>query len=105
MRVAAMKLKIEITLLLKFYHPFDGSSFTSVSTYFQNNISDCPLSNPRDVRFGTSHMGPIMALFSHREPVVSQGSMGIMPLLWQCIGMDFSEGRQLCLLGAHLLST
>ena len=35
MRVLAMRLKVEIILFIKLYHPSDGSSFTSVSTYLQ----------------------------------------------------------------------
>ena len=36
MRVVAMRLKMEITQFIKLYNPSDGSSFISVSTYFQN---------------------------------------------------------------------
>jgi len=39
MRVVAMGLNVEIILLVKFYHPSDGSSFTSVSTYLQKKSS------------------------------------------------------------------
>ena len=74
--------------------PPDGSSFTSVSTYFQNNSSECRSSNPRGVRVRASHIGPNTPLSSHREAVVSQGSMGVLRLLLQPIGLDFSELMQ-----------
>ena len=35
-------------------------------------------------------MGPITPLSSHREAVVSQGSMGVMTLPWQAVGLDFN---------------
>lgn len=66
MRVVMMRLKMEIVLFVKLYHSSDGSSFTSVSTYLQNNISGCLSSNPWGVSVSASHMGPIMPLSSHR---------------------------------------
>ena len=105
MRVLTMRLKMEILLMVKLYCTSDGSSFTLVSTFLQNNSSGCPFSKPRGVRVRTSHMGPITHLYSQREAVVFQVSMGIMPLLWQPVGQEFSEGRQIYPLGSHLLST
>ena len=61
----------------------DGSSITSVSINLQNKSSGCPSQNPQGVRLRVSHMGSIMPVSSHREAVVSQGSMVIMPLPWQ----------------------
>ena len=80
MRVVTMRLKMKILLFIKLYHPSDGSSFTSVSTYLHNHSSGCPSFKPQGVRVSCSHMGPIMPLSTHREAVVSQGSMGLMPL-------------------------
>ena len=51
------------------------------------------------------HMGPIMPLSSHREAIVSQGSMGKMPLLWHLVGQVLSERRQFHPIWTHLLST
>ena len=62
-----MRLKMEIILFVKMYHPSDGSSFTSVSTYLQNNSSGYPSSNPRGVRVRASHMGPKTPLSSFNE--------------------------------------
>ena len=42
MRMVDMGLKMEIILFIKLYHTSGGSSFTSVSTYLQNNCSVCP---------------------------------------------------------------
>ena len=70
-RVVAMSLKMDIILLPKLYHPSNGSSFTSVSTYLQKNTSGSPSSNPNVVRVRDSYMGPIMPLSPHREGVVS----------------------------------
>jgi len=52
-----------------------------------------------------SHFGPIPYLSFHRGSVVSQGLVGSMPLPGQPLGLNFSDGRQLRLLCAHLLST
>jgi len=52
-----------------------------------------------------SHFEPITCLTSQRGSVVSQCLVGIMPLPWQPLGLTFSDGRQLHLLCAHLLST
>ena len=79
---------MEIILLVKLYHTSDGSSFTSVSTYDQNNSSGCSPSNTHGVRVRASHMGPITHLYSHREAVVLQGSMGVLPLPWQHFGHE-----------------
>ena len=95
-RVVAMRLKLLIIQFIKLYQPSDGLSFTSVSTYLQNNSSGCPTCNPHVLRVRVSHMGPIMHLSSPREYTVSQGSMGFMLLPWQPVGVDLSEGRQLC---------
>ena len=72
---------MEIILFVKFYHTSDGSSFTSVSTYLQNNSSGCPSYKPRCFRVSASQMCSNMPLFPHREGILSQGSMGIMSLL------------------------
>ena len=98
MRVMTLRLKMEIPLMVESYHISDGSSFTQVSTSFQNNSSECPSSNPRGVRVRTSHMGPITHLYSHKEAVVLNGSMGIRTLPWQPVAFELSEGSN----SAHL---
>ena len=95
----AIRLYMEIILFFKVYHPSNGSSFTLVSTYFQNNSLGCQWSNPRGVIVTFYHMGPITPLSSHREPIVSQGFMGIIPFPGQPICLDLSEGRQPHILG------
>ena len=47
----------------------------------------------------------ITRLSSHRGSVVSQCSVGSIPLPCQPLGLTFSDGRQRHLLCAHLLST
>lgn len=56
MRVVPMRLKLEIILFNKMYHPSYGSSFTSVSTYLQKNRSRWPSSNTWGMRVRASHM-------------------------------------------------
>ena len=91
MRVVAMRLKMELILFLKLYHPHDGTSFTLVSTYLQNHGSGCPSYNPRVLRVRPSHMGKILPLYAQSEPVMSQGSMGIMPLPLKPVVLDHLE--------------
>ena len=69
-----MRLKMEIILLVKLYHPSNGSSFTSVSTYLQNKKSGCPSFTPWGVMVKSSPMGPITPLSFHREAVYSKES-------------------------------
>ena len=82
MRVVAMRLKMEKIQFGKLCHPSDGLSSTSVSTYLQNNVSGCPQSNPQCVRLRAAQIWPIAPLYSHRETIVTQGSIGIMTLPW-----------------------
>ena len=105
MRAVTMSLKIEIIHLVKLFQPSDGSSFTSVSTYLHNQGSGNKSTNPRIVRVRASHMGPITPLSSHRDTVVSQGSMGIMPFPLEPAGLYLSVERKLRPLWAHVLST
>jgi len=86
-------------------HTSNGSSFNFVSTYLQNMSSVCPIYINWVVTIRASHFGPITRLSSHRRSVVSQCFLGSMPLPWQPLGLNFSDGRQLHLLCAHLLST
>ena len=83
MRVVAIWLKLKILIFTETYHSPDGSSFTSVSTYLKNNSSGCPSSTPRRVWLSSSLMGSNMHLSSHRETVVSQCLMDIIPMPWQ----------------------
>lgn len=55
-----MRLKLDIIQFIKLQHTSDGSPFTSVSTYHQNNCLGCPLSNLQGVRVRASHIWPIM---------------------------------------------
>ena len=93
-RVVAIWFKMETILLIKQFHTCDGFSFTSVSTYLQNNRSGCPSSNRQCVRIRASQMGSNTPLCSHGEAIVSQGLMGILPLLWQPVGLQCWDGRQ-----------
>ena len=90
MKVVAMRLKMDIIHFVKFYHPTNGSSLTSVSTYLQKNSSGFPLHKPRCVRLRDAHMGPNTPFSSQREAVVSQDFMGTIPLPWQPVGLDIS---------------
>ena len=93
----------------KIYHQsvqyIQGSSFYLVSTYLQIMSSGCPIYNNWGGTVRASHFGPIPRLSSHRGSVVSQSMVGSVPLPWQPLGLTFSDGRQLHLLCAHLLST
>ena len=51
-----------------------------------------------------SHIWPITHLFSHRELVGFQGSMGMIPVTWPPLGLHLSEGRQLHTLGDPIFS-
>ena len=86
-RVVAMRLQMEIRVFIQEDHPSDGSSFPSTSIYLQSKSSWCPSLNSQGVRGRMSHIWPITHLFSHREVVWSQGSMGINQCdghLWDC---------------------
>ena len=82
MIVVAIRIKMEIILLIKMYHTSDATSFTSVSTYFQNNSTGCQSSNPQGVRVRASNVLSHMHLISHRVAVGPQGSMAS----FQCHG-------------------
>jgi len=45
-------------IFIKMYHPPEGSSFTSLSTYLQNNSSGSLSYNTWGMRVRVSHMGP-----------------------------------------------
>ena len=75
-RVVTMRLRMDMILLVKLYHPSDGSSFTSVSTYIQNNSSDFPSSIPSSGILRASHMPPNTHLSSSRVAFGPQGLMG-----------------------------
>ena len=77
MRVVTMRLKMEITLYVKFYHTSDGLAFISVSTFLQNKCSECPKSKPPGVRLRASHMGSITPLSPHKEAVVSMAQWAL----------------------------
>ena len=83
MKVVNIRLRLEIILIVEFYNTSDGSSFTSVSTYFQKKSSGCLSYNPRSVWMSAFYMGSKTHLSSQRETVVSQDSMGIIPLPWE----------------------
>lgn len=68
----AMRVKMEIILFVKLYHPPERPSFTSASTYIQSYSSECPSSNPQSMRVRASHMPPNENLYSHREAAVSR---------------------------------
>ena len=104
MRVVAMSLQMEIIVFIQEDHPSDGSSFPSTSTYLQSKSSWCPSLNSQGLRVRLSHIWPITHLFSHREVVWAQGSMGIISVPWPPLGLHLSEGRQLHTLGNPIFS-
>ena len=99
-----MRIKLEVIIFIIIYHPSDGRVFRSVSKYIETNSSGCLSSNPRGVRGRFSHLLPNMYFSSHRVSVVTQGSMVIITLPWQTVGLEHSEGRKFHPLWAHLLS-
>lgn len=105
MRMVAMRLKMGIILFINMYHTSDATSFISVSTYLQNKSTECQSSNLGSVRVRTSHMLPHTHFTDHRVVDGQQGSMGIIPMPWQQVGLELSEGRQLCQICTHLIST
>jgi len=104
MRVVAMRLKMEIILVIKLYQISDGSPSISISTYLLNNSSGCLMNNPENVRVRDSQVGPNKSLNYHSEFDVLQDLIGTMPLLWEQGGLDISERRKVHPLCAHLLS-
>ena len=96
MRGVVMRLKMEIVFFVKLYQTTDWSSFTSAFAYPQNNSSRYPSSNPKILRVRASHMLPNTHISSPSVAFDPQGSMGVMCLLWQLVGMEVSGGRQLC---------
>ena len=104
MEVVAMSLKMEIRVFIQEDHPSDGSSFPSTSTDLQSKSSWCPSLNSQGVRVRMSHIWPITHLFSHREVVWSQGSMGILSVPWPLLGLHLSEERHLHTLGNPIFS-
>ena len=104
MRVVAMSLQMEIIVFIQEEHPSDGSSFPSTSTLLQSKSSWCPSLNSQGLRLRMSHIWPITHLFSHREVVWSQGSMGIISVPWPPLALHLSEGRQLHTLGNPIFS-
>ena len=85
---------MEIIFFVKNYHPSDRSSFTSVSAFLPKNSSGGPSSNSGVVSLSSSHMPPHKHLFSHRVAVGPQGSMHVMALPWQPLGLETQrEGK------------
>ena len=105
MRVVTMSINIEKILFVKMYHHSQGSTFTSVSTYLQNKGSVCPSFNPQIVRVRNFHLLPNTHHSSYRVAVVPQGSLGLIPLPWQPVDLELSEGSQLHPFRAPMLST
>jgi len=104
MRVVAMSLQMEIIVFIQEDHPSGGSSFPSTSTYLQSKSSWCPSLNSQGLRVRMSHIWPITHLFSHRESVRAQGSMGIISVPKPLLALPLSEGRQLHTLGNPIFS-
>ena len=105
MRMVGIRRMLERILVIQLSNTSNGSSFHLVSTYLQIMRSGCPRYNQLGVTVRASHFGPISRLSSHIWCVVSQCLVRSMPLPWQPLGLNFSDGRQLHLLCAHLLST
>ena len=104
MRVVVMGLQMGMILFIQEDHPSDGSSFPSTSTYLQSKSSWCPSLNSQGLRVRMSHIWPITHLFSHREVVWAQGSMGIIAFPWPLPGLHLSDRRQLHTLGNPIFS-
>ena len=104
MRVVAMSLQMEIIVFIQKDHPSDGSSFPSTSTDLQSKSSWCPSLNSQCLSGRMSHIWPISHLFSHREVVWAQGSMGIISVPWPPLALHHAEGRQLHTLGNPIFS-
>ena len=104
MGVVAIRLKMEIIVFIQEDHPSDGYSLPSTSTYLQSKSAWCPSLSSQGVRGRMSHIWPITHLFSHREIVRAQGSMGIISVPWPPLGMHLSEGRHLHTLGNPIVS-
>ena len=104
MRVLAMSLQMEIIVFIQEDHPSGGSSFPSTSTDLQSKSTWCPSLNSQGLRGRMSHIWPITHLFSHREVVRAQGSMGIISVPWPPLAPHLSEGRQLHTLGNPIFS-
>jgi len=100
----AMRLQMQIRVFIQEDHPSDGSSLPSTSTYLQSKSSWCPSLNSQGVRGRMSHIWPITHLFSHREVVWAQGSMGIIAFPWPLPGLHLSDRRQLHTLGNPIFS-
>jgi len=100
----AMRLQMEIRVFIQEDQPSVGSSFASTSTYLQSKSSWCPSLTSQGLRGTLSHIWPITHLFSHREVVWSQGSMGILSVPWPLLALHLSEGRQLHTLGNPIFS-
>ena len=103
-RVVAISLQMEIILFIKEDQQSDGSSFPSTSTDLQSKSSWCPSLNSQGLRVRMSHIWPITHLFSHRESVRAQGSMGIISVPKPLLALHLSEGRQLHTLGNPIFS-
>ena len=82
---------------MEVYHLSDETSSTSESTYLQIHILGCPSSNPQDA-------APHAPLFS-QSGICDTGLYDHMSLLWQPVSLEILEGRPLCPLLDHLLST
>jgi len=104
MRVVALSLQMEIICLIQEDHPSDGSSFPSTSTYLKSKVSWWPSLNSQGVWVRMSHIWPITHLFSHRDIVRAQGSMGIISVPWPPLALHHSEGRHLHTLGNPIFS-
>jgi len=104
MRVVAMSLQMEIIVFIQEEHPSDGSSSPSTLIFLQSKSSWCPSLNSQCLRLRMSHIWPITHLFSHRESVRAQGSMGILSVPWPLLALHLSEGRQLHTLGNPIFS-
>ena len=104
MRVVARSLQMEIIVFIQEDHPSGGSSFPSTSTDLQSKSSWCPSLNSPVLRLRMSHIWPTTRLFSHREVVRAQGSMGIISVPWPPLALHLAEGRQLHTLGNPIFS-
>ena len=65
--------------------------YISINIPPEKNLS-VPINKPSMCEGKSSQMGWNTPLCSHRDAIVSKGSMGITPLPWQRLGLEYSDG-------------
>ena len=94
MRVEALKIKMEIILLIKFTTQLMDCPLHHYQYISITKTQDAHHSKLQSVRVRASQMGSNTPCCSHSVAFVSQVSMGIMPMPWQTFSLEHSDGRQ-----------